>query len=286
MKKFTLMLLVAIGSSLASNAQCVPNKPGLPVAKQYIVPDSATGLEPACVGKPYEQIVYIKTFKDSNVTINLFGTNIASKFVIDSFIINLSPTAMGLPSYLSVESVPAAKAPTAKHNFPHLRIAPVLGDSLACLKIFGNVPSTATVGVNPLSIEFIGFADGYIPATAPLPLVNDTTLTTNITAYKINVQAAANCTQGVADYLADTKDIFVAPNPANDKIAIGLNASKAGKYNVQILSMTGALLAAKEMNAQAGLNQTTFDIGSFASGLYIYKITNGQNYISGKFTKE
>jgi Secretion system C-terminal sorting domain len=289
MKKKSILAAFAVLSFANSFGQCVPNKAGLPVGvKQYIVPDSAKGLEPACQGKPYEDIIYIKIFKDSIATISVFGTNVPAKFAIDSFIINLSPDSLGLPSYLAVTSVPAAKAPNLKHNYPHLKLAPSfgVGDTLACIKISGNVPAATPVGVIPLKVAFTGFADVFVPTNAPVAIINDTSIKTVITSYKINVQAVANCTQGVADYLKDVSDIFVAPNPTRNKFTLHLNAAKAGKYQVQILSTTGALVAAKEMNALPGLNKTEFDVEVLPSGLYLYKVSNGQNHISGKFTKE
>jgi hypothetical protein len=287
MRKIFLLCISLIAFGIQANAQCTPNLPGLPTTKQYIVPDSATGLGPACPGKPYSETIYIKVFKDSTAQLSLFGTTVTAKFVIDSFIINLSPDSLGIPSALglTIASVPAIQPANSKHNFPHLKVAPILGDSLACVKISGNIPANATPATYPLSIKFIGFADAYIPPS-PIALINDTSIKINNTSYKLVVQPSTGCTLGIEDMMNGVQEVKAIPNPAYNNLSIGVSAQVSKTVQVQLLSLTGSVLATKEMRLSPGANYAQFDISGLAKGLYIYKLSDGTSSTSGKFTKE
>ena len=56
MKKIVAAFLIAFAAVAQTNAQCVPGTSTV----SGITPDSATGLSPAVVGQPYNQVMQIR----------------------------------------------------------------------------------------------------------------------------------------------------------------------------------------------------------------------------------
>ncbi len=271
MKKIVTLLafIFAINSAFA---QCVPSAKTIPGAKSYLIPDSATGLKHACPGKPYDETIYIKAFKDTTVLIFVFTT--------DSFIVNLDPAVIGLPSYLTLSTVPAALPPNTKHNFPHLSIP---GEGLACVKITGNV--TGTPSSTPLSIQ------GKVYGKLNIFGSNiDTNQLFTYNSYKLVVDPIgtgacwATGIENVNNYIAQ---IIATPNPVNNLLQLEVAATQAQKVTAVITNTMGQVVATKIANLTTGSNYLMFNTEGLANGTYIYTIRgNRQTTKSGRFSKQ
>lgn len=285
MKKILLVAFLLMVVSQAIYAQCNPVVPGTNNVRQYILPDSATGLEPACITKPYEDTIFIKIFKDSSASLVIFGTPVPVTIKIDSFIINMDPVVMGLPSYLSMTTVPPIQPANSVNNYPHLKIAPILNDSLACIRLSGTVPTTAIPGNYPIKVILKGYADLFLQGTTT-PLIADTSITDSVTAYSIKVQTLANCTQSIREVFSEFQNIQAVPNPVKNYLSLNMTVEKSKEYTINILSMTGSLIETRTITTNPGLNITHFDVNAFSAGSYFYTITDGQSRFTGKFAKD
>jgi hypothetical protein len=271
MKKI-LLLLTVLASTNMLYAQCVPNAKTAP-GKGYIIPDSATNMVHACAGLPYSETFYIKAFKDTTISITQGKT--------DSFVINLSPAALGIPSYLNVASVPATRAATATNNYPHLVIK---GDSLACIVISGTVPGTATAGTTNLNIEFKAFLGVFIGGFK----VTDTVLAGSYNDYQyiIDPPGTGACLLSVNSINKNLTQVSLAPNPVQQQATLSIQANKAEDVSIAIVNSLGIVISKQATKLNAGDNYIPLNTSALSHGLYLYRVINNAGAtIEGKFVK-
>lgn len=264
MKKIFLPLLI-MGFGLVAKAQpCVPGTLTVPQSG-YVLPDSATNFNHACVGVPYEQLVYIKAPKDT-----VLGPIPAT---IDSFVINKNIT--GLPPGLTVESVPGftlASPPNPKTNFDRLIIK---GDSLACIKISGTVPAGTTPSVYNLIIPIRAYVkvSGLIALDTPA----------NLSYYKIDVKGTpcwpASVNQ-IDNYGFEVNEIV--PNPFYSNTELRFTSSHTEFYQIKVFNLLGQEIYAEKIKGYPGANAIKLDASSWSSGTYIYTLSNDRNSRTGK----
>lgn len=273
MKKILLSFLVVFGIGTA-NAQtpCVPGTLTAPKAG-YIIPDSATGLNHACVGLPYEQIIYIKAQRDTSVV--LFG--LSQNAQIDSYVVRKAVT--NLPPGLTVEAVPGFKpasgdASKPKTNFERLIIP---GDSLACIKISGTVPTGTTPQVYTLVIQVRAYLSGL-----PLGLKIDTLA--DINYYSIDVKGTPCWPASVNDVASSFSLDAPFPNPMMTSMYVPFNAQHADEFTLRVYSFLGQEVYSSTMKATTGSNYFRVDNPGWANGMYLYTLSNGIQIRSGKFT--
>ena len=284
MKKIFLPFLVVLGN-LYVNAQCVPGAIQAP-QNSYIIPDSATNFVHGCQGNAYEQIMYIKAAKDTLINIAGLGSITAD---IDSFVVDAN--LGGMPAYLSAESVPAllpAAGPgSPKSNFSRLVIR---GDSLACVRIFGNVPVGAAVGTNMLNVGLrvytsnIHSADLVIDAIIPgiYPGRKTDTLS-NLGYYKIVIDPIPCWALGVDNLSKYDFDIIsTIPYPTANTTRISFMSNNAGNYEYKLVNNLGEIVLSKSMNANNGMNYIEVDANHLSSGIYMFSLGNGKNLLSQK----
>jgi Secretion system C-terminal sorting domain len=265
MKKIILLITTIVGFYNA-NAQCVPGTKVVVGADGYIIPDSATGMAHGCAGMAYNETFYIMAPKDT--TISGFPLPIP----IDSIIINLDPVSMGLPSYLTLASVPAALPANSVNNFLHLKIP---GNTLACIKVAGTVPAGTVAGSTSLNIQYVGYAFTLSSPGA-------------YTAYKIVVDAPGTgaCAVAINDINKNIGNVKVVPNPAQNSMMIEAMAENNEKVTIQIINAIGQTTHSKSIDLRKGDNYIPFDVQSLPAGIYLYQIRNAKNQIlSGKFSK-
>lgn len=268
MKKLILPLFITLFSFQYAQAQCVPGTETKPQAG-YIIPDSAANLKIACAGQPYEQIIYIKAPKDTQVTAPGIPAPVNAR--IDSFVVDVN--IVGLPPYLTVETVPAptpAAPGTPKSNYDRLIIK---GDSMACMRISGNVPAGVS-GVNPLTIG----VRAYLFAMNLIPM--DTLA--NIGYYHLDVMNPC-WPAGVQELEKNHFNITeIAPNPTSNITNITFMSNTAEEYEYRILSSLGQIVESKKIAAIDGMNRISVDMAHLSNGFYLFTLTNGRNIISKK----
>jgi hypothetical protein len=272
MKKIFLLLSIICFTQLAM-AQCVPGTKTAP-GKGYIIPDSATGMVHACAGLPYDETFYIKAFKDTTIIL-ITGTT-------DSIIINVDPITIGLPSYLNVTTKPATLPANAIHNFPHISIK---GDSLACIRIQGTVPTGTAAATTSLNIPF----EAYLQLSILGLPTGDTSLAASYSSYKYIIDAPGTgvCAVNINQINRNLSAVQVVPNPAQELIYVNMVANQSEDVTVSITNAIGQTIANKQTLLNKGSNFIPFDLSSYTSGMYMYTIRNKQNaVVSGKFVKK
>jgi hypothetical protein len=270
MKKLLLLSLSLI-SFAAANAQvvCVPTAKTVAGANSYLLPDSATGIAHACAGLAYDETLYIKAFKDTT----LFGITAKT----DSLTINLENATIGLPAYINVASVPAARPANSLHNYKHICIK---GDSIACVRLTGTIPAGTPAGTTPLSIPF--------SVKAKIFVFIDTTFNTSYDNYNFVIDApgVGVCAVGVSGIYKNIAKIEAIPNPAFDIMNINIGASKNENVTITICNAFGEIINTRNMNLTPGNNSYAVNVKDLAIGIYTYTVSNGESKITKKFSKQ
>ena len=284
MKKTILPLIIVFGN-LFVNAQCVPGAQQAP-QNSYIIPDSATNFVHGCQGNAYEQIMYIKAAKDTVISIAGLGTITAD---IDSFVVNAN--IGGMPAYLTAESVPAL-LPAAGPGSPksYLSRLVIKGDSLACVRIFGNVPIGAAIGTNMLTVGLrvytsnIHSADLVIDAIIPSIYPGRKTDTlTNLGYYKIVIDPFPCWAVGVNNLTKYDFDIIsTTPNPAANQTRVAFMSNNAGNFEYKLVNSLGEIVRSEKISATSGINYLDVDVHTVSNGTYMFSLSNGKNLLSQK----
>lgn len=283
MKKILLPFLLLI-ANYAASAQCTPGLiPG--PGNAYIIPDAVTNFVHGCQGNPYEQILYIKAAKDTTISIGI-GTVTAD---IDSFVVDAN--IVGLPNYLTVESIPAllpAAGPgSPKSNYARLVIK---GDSLACIRISGTVPIGASVGTTNLTVNMLVYTsnihsadalvDAYIPVMYP---GRKTDTNAVITGYEFVVDPIPCWAVGVNDLTKyDFEIINAIPNPTSGNTRVAFISNTGDNYNYKLVNHTGQVIMEKTMKADMGINYINVDANNLSAGHYMFSLSNDKNVQSQK----
>jgi hypothetical protein len=280
MKKLLFFLTLLFIAFYGQSQVCVPNAL-TSTGKGYLIPDSATGLIHGCAGKPYEQIIYMKVYKDTTIAVPGFPVPLTGQ--VDSFVINVDEMNVGLPSYLTAQTNPPARAPNSLHNFNHLLVR---GDSLACIKISGTIPSAETPQTYNLSIDIKAYADLYF---GPILFKADSLLELTIEDYSIVIDApgtGACLPIKINNSNKSFAQVQAIPNPAKTQLNLLIDALTNTLSAVTVLDITGKVVATREVILNAGRNYVPFDISNLGNGLYTYMVDNKGQKISGKFVKE
>ncbi len=245
---------------LFAQTPCVPGTLSLPQAG-YIIPDSATNFANGCAGQYYEQIIYIKAPNDTSIT--YLGSPVSAH--VDSFVIN--STITGLPSGLIVESVPALTLlPTSRLIVP--------GNTMACIKISGIMPATATGTINlTMAVR------AYLHVLSIIPI--DTAA--NVNYYHINITPAP-CSPSSVQLLNkySFNIIGAVPNPADYISKIQFESKNEKTYTMKLSNAVGEVVLTNVINAKSGINTIPIDVSNVANGLYMYSLSDGQNILSDK----
>jgi hypothetical protein len=282
MKKIILPLFFLL-TGLTANAQvCVPGTLTAP-KNAYILPDSATNFANACPGTYYEQILYIKAAKDTAI-VTPAGVITAD---IDSFVVDAN--IIGLPGYLTVQSMPmalpAAGASAPKSNMPRLVIP---GDSLACVRISGNIPATEPAATLPLTVNLRVYTSNLHSTTLLLELGipqlypgRKTDTLTSINDYRIVVYPTP-CWPTAVNTISTYNFNLVGnvPNPSNSMTQIVFESNIAEMYTLQVVNTVGETIFSKKVQAAKGMNYIPVDTKNIASGIYIYSLSDGKNSVS------
>lgn len=292
MKKIVLLSSLMF-LMLISRAQiCVPGTITAP-KNAYILPDSATNFANACPGTYYEQILYIKAAKDTAIAVTspLTGTILAN---IDSFVVDAN--IGGLPSYLSIQSIPAALPPAGaaapKSNMTRMVIP---GDSLACAKISGNVPPGTTAATLPLIVNLRVYTSNLhcndnAALNALIPIIYAGSKTDTLTAindYRIVVYPTPCWPTQVLTFQDKAFELIGAvPNPADGITRIEYTTRVSSNMQFRLVNAMGATVLEQSGMVNEGMNQFTLDTRHLASGLYIYSISDGKSTLTNRLQIE
>jgi hypothetical protein len=233
MKKLLLLLAVGIFGISQANAQCTPDP-------QYtapgIYPDSATGMDPGCVGVLYDQLITVVVPVDTTVEIIPgFPTTLDfDSIVLVSF--------TGLPASGNLSYVCWSTLGT-NCSFP--------GGGTGCMSISGT-PTVADIGVHNLVITVDVYVGGAgSPATQEV-----------IDWYSIEI---TDCPAGLDEKNNTALGLF--PNPADQEIQL----NNAHGEDVIITDINGQVMKVVAANGNGAMK---IDVSALTSGVYFVQVGN------------
>lgn len=240
LRKLLITIFLASATFFAK-AQCTPDPT---ITDPGVYPDSATGLAVGTVGVPYNQVIQVRTFQDTVVTIAPFGT---INFRLDSITIT---GVSGLPPGLTYACNPG----TCKF----------LANSNGCLLISG---TPVTAGIYPITVDVM--AKGKITSLGNIAYSQPQT----VTYYTIVIDTNSGVMELLPkDKLSMSQNL---PNPFRDKSVIYFNSPLTGKTDFKVYNILGKVVFSDVISAKRGINTYTLDAAKFNSGIYMYSITSG-----------
>ncbi|MDD4395756.1 MAG: T9SS type A sorting domain-containing protein, partial [Bacteroidales bacterium] len=162
-------------------------------------------------------------------------------------------------------------------NNGHAAIAPVnslLSADFQYLTITDMVQTFQEMDVQETIVsEFTIFVSPEMPENSTIPfthhLYND-----SYSSYDIGSTIYVNIgSTGINDYSELNYRIY--PNPTTDKISVEINETAGKAENIAIYDIYGKLLLVEQIAAQT----TTIDMSTFAPGMYLVKIMNGNDIL-------
>ena len=239
-KLLSVLFIVSAGSAFAQI--CTPNVSCIPAGTNYgICPDSATGLAPGTVGVPYNQVLSMKVPPNGAD----FGYPTATIVSID--ITSVDSLAPGL-TY--------ACAPTGC-SFP--------GNSNGCIVVSG---TPTTVWNKKIVVNAMAHATIFgVPVS--LPQTNE--------QYRSIVVAAV----GIEAIDMTKFDVGQNhPNPYNGKTTVDFSVVNTTDVEFKVYNLLGTVVYKNQFKAEKGVNTINIDGSSFAPGVYMYSIKNGEKTIT------
>ncbi|MDH4472968.1 MAG: T9SS type A sorting domain-containing protein [Fluviicola sp.] len=253
MKQALLLATFSIIWSISSFAQCTPDPQ---FTSQGLYPDSITGLEQACVGVPYTQVITHVVPVDTT----FFIGPVSLTLTVDSIVVT---GIAGLPPGITYSCFDGQNvtSPSDGCSFE--------GGTIGCLSIDGT-PTAGDVGVHNLEISLDLYLSGQTTPQA----------TTIIDYYNLEVIAASICAVGMNDISTIKFNLF--PNPVNESFTLdgldGLHIS-----TVCITNSEGKILVTDEEVTSSSVD---LNVAHFDSGIYFIRITH-DNYVDVvRFIKE
>jgi len=77
---------------------------------------------------------------------------------------------------------------------------------------------------------------------------------------------------GLEEQSPAISEMSVYPNPAEDKVTISMTSALSQKMQLNVYSLTGALIMSKDIEVSAGKNEIPVDLSSILSGNYLISI--------------
>lgn len=272
-KLLSAVLLITSAGVMDSSAQalCTSNISCVPTDSTFgICPDSATGLPVGTVGQAYTVTMSIKipaTTTAMGQTVNL------SHLALTDVLVDTSTS--GTPAYVALSSIgltylgsgantPSGATGIGGYTMTKFGYWPAPGQS--CVVVSGT-PTKA--GDFPIRIKSQGRAVVFGQGTwGPAPDNND---------YRLLV----NGTTGIDLLHAEKFDMVQnAPNPFNDKTEIEFSSVTNSVVEFKVYDLLGSVVYNATVKAEKGLNSITLQAHSFAPGVYMYAIKNGNTTIT------
>ena len=86
------------------------------------------------------------------------------------------------------------------------------------------------------------------------------------------------------DEIKYNNNIAVYPNPATDEVNIKLLLTQFADVNIELLDLTGKTILSENVSSSVSNNNYVIDVNSVPSGMYIVKVTNGDNVSTSKIS--
>ncbi|MGZ4035570.1 MAG: T9SS type A sorting domain-containing protein [Bacteroidia bacterium] len=241
-KLLSSFLLIGFVGIADISAQCVPNVSCIPAGTTYgICPDSATGMAVGTVGVPYSQVMSMMVPPNGAD----FGYPTATIVSID--ITSVDSLAPGLTYVCSPSGC----------SFP--------GNSNGCIYISG---TPTTVWNHKVLVNATAHATIFgVPASLPQ---------TNKQYRSIVVSATGIETLDLSKFDVDQN----SPNPFSENTEIRFSSVSVSNIDFKVYNILGDVVYNNQFKSEKGINTIKIGANSFAPGVYIYSITNGDRTIT------
>jgi hypothetical protein len=249
MKKTVLVLTFICAVLLAySQNGCAPD-PQFTAAGIY--PDSVTGLLPGYVGNVYNQNITIIT--PSDTTVDVLGQS--ANVTID----NIDLTSVtGLPSSFSY----ACDPPSC--SFP--------GGSIKCAELYSAAPTLSEIGLHQIIFETTTYASN-------VPFIGTMTQDDMIDYYYIEIFDSPTSTINQFDNTTfELKGAY--PNPIINQAKIQFVSGIPADLVFKIYNLLGEEIESQLIFSSRGVNTIYVNTSSYAEGLYLYSINNGNEVLT------
>jgi hypothetical protein len=239
-------------------AQCVPNPIAVFIGFPGFYPNPFNdSIDDGTLNIPYSETITVIVPSDTTINPADFGIPLPPVTVNVNWgkITNVS----GLPPGITY----ACNSPNCEWT----------GGGNGCILLSG----TPTVA-GPYSIEFT------VEFNIVVPILGATTTPGAPVTYDMDVAGPT----GVGDEL-DPAVFGLAqniPNPADGLTRIMFNSPDVRTMELQLISLTGQILAREQLHATNGLNSVELDLSSLAPGVYFYRLDNGNTSLTRKLIRQ
>jgi len=80
-------------------------------------------------------------------------------------------------------------------------------------------------------------------------------------------------------------NVTVSPNPATTKVLFDIDLESSEFLSIEIYKVDGQLVdVIAKQSFSTGNTQLVYDVSELSSGLYMYRVTNGENSYTERFT--
>lgn len=265
MKKFFTLLLVNVFFLTAGFAQlCMPNPDFMdadagvypPPYDEVVTPDGGI-TESACINQPYEFVFTVVVSE----TITIGGASLP----LDSIVLI---SVDGLPEGMTWDSNPE------DGTYP--------AGSQGCARISGTASSSNALGDYSLLITVDAYIFG-VPNQLTFP--NDLIAPGEYTLTLLE-ENSADCLVGTENVLQQNVAVNASPNPTSGFTSININSLINTDLELTITDMTGRVVRSEAITANAGQQSIDIDVNAFATGMYLYSLSNEMGVITKKLIVE
>lgn len=89
---------------------------------------------------------------------------------------------------------------------------------------------------------------------------------------------------GIEEEAFDASNINIYPNPSNGKLHIDIAGNEAAEVSIHIMDLLGQVHLQENLVFGIGNNNSTFDLSNLSNGIYIVRLTKGDQSYSSKIT--
>ncbi len=80
--------------------------------------------------------------------------------------------------------------------------------------------------------------------------------------------------------------ITTGPNPVSERVQVSFDAEQAGAIQISFRNINGQLLQSADWNVATGINQRSFDMSEWPTGVYLMEVTQERATLTKKLVKQ
>lgn len=152
-----------------------------------------------------------------------------------------------------------------------------LPEEVGCIQLFGEA-TPMDVGMHDLKIN-VQIYTAFTDFSFSLP---DGVLVPGNYFFFVREEGSVNCLVDAVEVSENAFDLLIQPNPFSDYSDIKVDLPQGGAYDFQVFNALGTLVQSQKMNLVSGANSFRFDGTNLATGMYIFRLQQGNQAASGR----